>query len=49
MLTSNKIFFLFFLFLGTQLVTKDLLSSLIQELKDNTASNDKKYKCRKCR
>lgn len=34
---------------STQLVTKDLLSSLIQELKDNTASNDKKYKCRKCR
>lgn len=32
-----------------QSVTKDLLSSLIEELKDNTASNDKKYKCRKCR
>lgn len=31
-----------------QSVTKDLLSSLIEELKDNTASNDKKYKCRKC-
>ncbi|CAH3193322.1 unnamed protein product [Porites evermanni] len=32
-----------------QYATKDLLSSLIEELKDSSSSNNKNYKCRKCR
>ncbi|KAL9988494.1 hypothetical protein ACROYT_G002948 [Oculina patagonica] len=32
-----------------QFVTKDLLSSLIEELKDSSATSHKKYQCRKCR
>lgn len=32
-----------------QFATRDLLSSLIEDLKDNATSSNKKYKCRKCR
>ena len=34
---------------GQQFTTKDLLSSLIDELKGDTASSHKQFQCRKCR
>ena len=39
----------FVAFTGQQYASKDLLSSVIKELKDTSSSAHKSYKCRKCR